>query len=121
MSDATPDVFRFGRVEVRAPQRLVLVDGQPVPLGARALDVLFALIEGRDRVVAKNELLDQVWPGLVVEENNLQVQISALRKQLGRRAITTVPGRGYRFTALADPSPATTTPRMKLPASPLYS
>ena len=53
----------------------------------------------RDRVVAKNELLELVWPGLVVEENNLQVQVSSLRKVLGPQAITTVPGRGYRFVA----------------------
>jgi adenylate cyclase len=62
-----------------------------------------ALIEQRDRVVPKRELLDLVWPGLVVEEANLQVQISTLRKQLGAQAIATVPGRGYRFV-----SPVTT-------------
>jgi adenylate cyclase len=70
-----------------------------VPLGARAFDLLVALIEHRDRVVPKRELLDLVWPGLVVEEANLQVQISMLRKQLGAQAIATVPGRGYRFVA----------------------
>jgi adenylate cyclase len=64
------------------------------------------LIERRDRVVTKNELLDLVWPGLVVEENNLQVQISALRKLLGQDAIATVAGRGYRFTVALELSPA---------------
>ena len=49
--------------------------------------------------MTKAELLDLVWPGLVVEENNLQVQISALRRLLGAHAIATVPGRGYQFTA----------------------
>ncbi|MGH8797592.1 MAG: ATP-binding protein, partial [Caldimonas sp.] len=53
-------------------------------------------------LVTKNELLDLVWPGLVVEENNLQVQISSLRKLLGPQAIATIPGRGYRFTAALD-------------------
>ena len=76
----------------------MLVDGQPSPLGARAFDLLLALVERRDRTVTKNELLDLVWPGLVVEENNLQVQISTLRKVLGQNAIATIPGQGYRFT-----------------------
>ena len=79
----------------------MLVDGAAAPLGARAFDVLLALAERRDRVVSKNELLDLAWPGLVVEENNLSVQISALRKVLGAAAIVTVTGRGYRL-ALAD-------------------
>src|SRR4249920_1255268 len=57
-----------------------------------------ALVERRDRTVTKNELLDLVWPGLVVEENNLHVQISALRKVLGAQAVATIPGRGFRFT-----------------------
>lgn len=89
---------RFDRVEIRPGQRQLLIDGQPVALGARAFDVLQALVERRDRIVGKNELLDLVWPGLVVEENNLQVQVSTLRKLLGPDAIVTVPGREYRFT-----------------------
>jgi predicted ATPase/DNA-binding winged helix-turn-helix (wHTH) protein len=94
--------LRFGRAEVRPSERQLLVDGRPVALGARAFDLLLALVERRDRMVAKNELLDSVWPGLVVEENNLQVQISSLRKALGPDVITTVPGRGYRFTAALE-------------------
>jgi len=94
--------LRFGRAEVRPSERQLLVDGRPVGLGARAFDVLLALVERRDRIVAKNELLDSVWPGLVVEENNLQVQISSLRRALGPQAIATIPGRGYRFTAALD-------------------
>lgn len=95
-------VHRFDRIEVRPAQRELLVDGQPAALGARAFDLLLALIEHRDRVVSKNELLDLVWPGLVVEENNLQVQVSTLRKVLGPKAIATVPGRGYRFTLVGE-------------------
>jgi hypothetical protein len=64
----------------------LLVDGHSAPLGARAFDLLLALVERRERTVTKNELLDLVWPGLVVEENNLQVQISTLRKVLGQDA-----------------------------------
>ena len=88
----------FGRCEIRPAERQVLVDGAPVSLGARAFDLLNVLVERRDRVVTKNELLDQAWPGMVVEENNLSVQISTLRKALGAQAIATVTGRGYQFT-----------------------
>jgi non-specific serine/threonine protein kinase len=91
-------IYQFGRFELRPATRQLLVDGQPAALGARAFDLLLALIERRDRLVAKNELLELVWPGLIVEENNLQVQVSALRKLLGQDAIATVAGRGYRFT-----------------------
>ncbi|MCG3188710.1 MAG: hypothetical protein LKCHEGNO_00843 [Burkholderiaceae bacterium] len=94
----------FGRFVVRPATRQLIVDGRPARLGARAFDLLLALIARRDRTVAKGELLDVVWPGVVVEENNLQVQISALRKLLGPAVIATVPGRGYRFTADADAS-----------------
>src|SRR4029077_16015608 len=91
-------MYRFGRFELRTATRELFVDDELTPLGARAFDVLIALIERRDRLVSKDELLDLVWPGLGVEENNLQVQVSALRKILGEGAIATIPGRGYRFT-----------------------
>lgn len=97
-----PDQYLFGRFTLRPAQRQLLVDGQPATLGARAFDLLMALVEHRDRLVPKNELLDLVWPGLVVEENNLQVHVSALRKLLGPQAIATIPGRGYRFTLASD-------------------
>jgi predicted ATPase len=102
--------YRFGRVEVRPAERQLLVDGRPAPLGARAFDVLLALIANRDRVVTKNELFDLVWPGLVVEENNLHVQISTLRKVLGPQAIATIPGRGFRFTPQVEPSESPSCP-----------
>jgi DNA-binding winged helix-turn-helix (wHTH) protein len=87
------------RIEIRRAERQLLVDGRVAKLGARAFDVLLALVERRERLVTKNELLNVVWPGVVVEENNLQVQISTLRKLLGPAAIATVPGRGYQFAA----------------------
>jgi predicted ATPase/DNA-binding winged helix-turn-helix (wHTH) protein len=104
--------YRFGRFELNPSTRQILVDREAVSLGARAFDVLQALIERRDRLVAKAELLDLAWPGVVVEENNLQVQISALRKILGTEAIATIPGRGYRFTlpVQADGADATMPP-----------
>jgi non-specific serine/threonine protein kinase len=90
--------YRFGRFVVQPRERRLLVDGQPVTAGPRAFDVLMALIERGGQLVTKDELLERVWPKLIVEENNLQVQVSALRKILGQEAIATIPGRGYRFT-----------------------
>ena len=87
---------------MRPRERQLLVEGRAAGVGARAFDVLLALVERRDRLVTKSELLDLVWPGMVVEENNVQVQISTLRKLLGPQAIATIPGRGYQFTALLD-------------------
>ena len=91
--------YRFGRARVRPASRELIIDDEPAKLGARAFDLLLALIERRDRIVSKSELLDLVWPGLVVEENNLQVQVLALRKLLGQQSIATVPGRGYQLVA----------------------
>jgi len=95
--------YRFGSSELRPSERQLFIDGAPAALGARAFDLLLALIERRERVVDKSELLDAVWPGLVVEESNLQVQMSSLRKLLGRNAIATIHGRGYRFVAALEP------------------
>ena len=93
---------------LRPTARQVLVHGQVAAIGARAFDLLMALAERRERVVSKNELLELVWPGVVVEENNLQVHISALRKHLGAAVISTVPGRGYRFAATLLPAAGST-------------
>lgn len=98
--------YRFGRFELRPAERSLRVDGAPAPLGARAFDVLLALVERRDRVVGAGELFEAVWPGVVVEENNLRQQVAALRKVLGTTAIATVPGRGYRFTLPLEGAPA---------------
>ena len=92
------DAFRFGRFEVRPAERVLFDDGAAASLGPRAFDVLLCLLARRDRVVSKDELLLAVWPGCIVEENNLSVQVSALRKVIGSNAIATIPGRGYRFT-----------------------
>ncbi|OUM02562.1 winged helix-turn-helix domain-containing protein [Variovorax sp. JS1663] len=99
-------IYRFDNVELRPSTRQLLVEGQPANLGARAFDVLSALIAHRERMLSKNELLEMVWPNVVVEENNLQVHVSALRKLLGAKAIVTIPGRGYRFAAELDALPA---------------
>lgn len=91
--------YAFDRFELDLGKRSLLVDGQPQPVGARAFDLLVALIERSDRIVGTTELLEVVWPGLVVEENNLRQQIAALRKVMGAGALVTVPGRGYRFAS----------------------
>ena len=91
--------YRFESFELLAARREVRVNGLVVPLGGRAYDLLLVLVEHRDRVVGKDELMAKVWPGQVVEENNLTVQVTALRKVIGSAAIATVSGRGYRLTA----------------------
>ena len=93
---------RFGRFELRPAERVLLEDGEPVTIGARAFDLLVALAERPGSLIAKDELLATVWPGLVVEENNVQVQVSTLRKILGQSALATIPGRGYRFNLPID-------------------
>src|SRR6516162_7770545 len=96
-----PAGIAFGRFLLLPDRRELLADGRPVKLGGRAYDVLMALIEARGAVVSKNALMARVWPDRIVEENNLQWQISWLRAALGgdRNLIRTVSGRGYQFTA----------------------
>ena len=89
--------LRFGRFELRPSERVLLADGAPVTLGARAFDLLMAFVDRPGTLITKDDLLATVWPGLVVEENNLQVQVSTLRKILGQSALATIPGSGYRF------------------------
>jgi non-specific serine/threonine protein kinase len=98
--------LRFGRVELQPQERRLRVDGQVVALGARAFDMLVLLAQRPGQLVTKAELLERVWPGLVVEENNIAAQVVALRKVLGGALISTVPGHGYRFEAQPDAAPA---------------
>lgn len=97
-ADDLPAPLRFGRFELQPLERRLLSDGAAVAVGARAFDMLWLLASNAGRLVTKDELLDGVWRGLVVEENNLQVQVSTLRKLLGAQSIATIPGHGYRFT-----------------------
>jgi DNA-binding winged helix-turn-helix (wHTH) protein len=96
----------FGRFWVLLRRRRLLADGVPVELGTRAFDLLLVLLEAGGALVTKEELLNQVWPSVVVSEENLKVQISALRKALGadRDLIRTEFGRGYRFTGMLRPN-----------------
>ena len=94
------EIIEFGRFRLHRRNRTLQADGQELDLGARAIDVLLALIDAGGTMVTKDALLDRVWSGVIVEENNLYVQIFALRRALGadRGLIRTVPGRGYLFT-----------------------
>ena len=102
MSDTSQRYRRFGDhcLDTQA-RELRAGDGVVLPLTAKAFDTLCCLIDNRQRVVGKDELLATIWAGRVVEENNLTQAISALRRALGseHRYILTVPGRGYRFVA----------------------
>ena len=94
--------LRFGHFRLDPVRRVLLHDGEPVRIGPRATSLLLVLVQRRRTVVSKAELFDLVWPGLIVEENNLQQHISALRKLFGPQAIVTVPGRGYMFALVSD-------------------
>ncbi len=97
--------YEFGGFRLEASRRLLIgPDGAPVALTPKALDTLMYLIEHRGTVVTKEALLEAVWPDTEVEENNLNQNISVLRKALGgrrneNRFIVTVPGRGFNFVA----------------------
>lgn len=98
---------------VLTPGRELRRDGQPVPLGPRALLMLETMLEARGEIVTKAEMLERVWPGVTVEEGNITVQIAALRKELGTRPggeewIVTVPRVGYRLVRGATSAPAPT-------------
>jgi len=77
------EMLEFGRFRLLLRQRQLLADGMPVELGTRAFDLLLVLLETDGSLVTKDELMSRVWPGIVVAEENLKVQIFALRKALG--------------------------------------
>ena len=100
----TPRAYEFGTYRLEQATRRLLRGGAPVPLTPKAFDTLLALIERRDRVVEKAELMQAVWPDSFVEDANLSQTIFVLRRTLGeapdgRPFIDTVPRRGYRFAA----------------------
>ncbi|RWC34217.1 MAG: adenylate cyclase [Mesorhizobium sp.] len=94
--------LEFGNYRLKRAERQLLGPKGPVELSARSFDILAMLLERPDEVIGKTELFDAVWPGVVVEENTLQVHISALRKSLSAEMIATVHGRGYKY---AGPKP----------------
>ena len=97
-------VMSFGSFHVLPYQRLLLEGDRPVRLGSRAFDILTALVERAGEVVSKDELMARAWPQTFVEEANLRIQVSAVRRalgdgQAGHRYVVTVPGRGCNFVA----------------------
>jgi predicted ATPase/DNA-binding winged helix-turn-helix (wHTH) protein len=98
------DEISFGSFRLRPSQQLLLDNDKPIPIGARALDILITLVERAGGVVTKDELIDRAWPNVSVDEGNLRTQMAIIRKALrdgeaGARYIVTVPGRGYRFVS----------------------
>ena len=109
-SAVSPERYSFGAFELQLDERRLLAEGALVALRPRAFDLLAAFVDRAGHLVTKDELLDRVWPGVVVEEAALHVQVSALRKVLGNEAIATVSGQGYRF--------ALTVTRLEAPQAP---
>jgi predicted ATPase/DNA-binding winged helix-turn-helix (wHTH) protein len=109
---ADSDIIEFGRFRLHRRDRVLLADSEKLDLGARAIDVLLALIDAGGTMLSKDALLIRVWPDAIVEENNLHVQIFALRRALGadRDLIKTVPRHGYRFTGVVTPAPGSALP-----------
>ncbi len=104
MSEQTRPSYEFGPFLVDAGKRLLLRHGEPVPLAPKVFDTLLALIEHRERVLTKDELLKDIWGDTVVEEGGLTRNVSLLRRTLGEKPddhqfIVTVPARGYQFVA----------------------
>lgn len=104
VAKAPPRQYEFGPFRLDVAKRLLHKEGQPVALTPRLFETLLVLVENNGRLVEKDELMTRLWPDTVVEEANLTVNVSALRKALGEstkehRYIVTFPGRGYRFVA----------------------
>src|SRR5688572_26526382 len=104
MGNASEKTFSFGNFELDAGRRRLLKQGEIIALNSKSFDLLLTLVENHGQILSKDELLDKVWEGQFVEENNLSVQIAALRKIFGEKKgehqfIATVPGKGYKFVA----------------------
>src|SRR6185436_9254019 len=104
MQPASSRFYHFGQFRVDTTKRVLLREGEPVSLSSIAFDTLIVLIQHAGEVLEKDRLMDLLWPDSAVEEANLPLNFSALRKALGetpneRGFITTIPGRGYRFAA----------------------
>ncbi len=113
MSEQATHLYEFGPYRLDLERRTLLKGEQVVPLTPKTLETLIALVEKSGRVIAKEELLKKVWPDSLVDEANLAVNISAIRKALGDRPgggqyIETIPRRGYRFAAIVNNPPAVT-------------
>ncbi len=119
MSDVV-EIVAFGQFQLDPRRRTLLADGKPVQLHPRAFDLLEFLVASRDRVVGRDEIVAHVWRGIAIGDNNLAVQLSALRRALLEHGadglIITLPGRGYRF--VGDVIDIPTTPSSNPPSQP---
>ena len=108
MTDSLRKNLQFGPFELSVSERVLRRDGEVLPLGGRALDILIYLAERPGEVIAKKELIDHVWPDVTVEEGSLRVHVAAIRKalrdgQFGNRYLTNIKGRGYSFVGTIVP------------------
>lgn len=119
--------YAFGPFELRVAQRTLVRDGDPVVLGSRAIDILLYLVGNAGRLLTNAEIVKHAWPDTYVDDTNLRVHISALRKALGdtktsSRYIANVPGRGYEFIAAVAhrsmPAPSATAAANTAPSQP---
>ena len=104
MSRQTKHLYEFGPFRLDPTECLLVHDGQAVPLTPKVLETLIVLVENRGHMLEKEELMKRLWPDSFVEDANLTVNISQLRKALAQNAdedqyIETIPKRGYRFVA----------------------
>jgi DNA-binding winged helix-turn-helix (wHTH) protein len=120
------EIFEFGQFRVDVLRRSLEREGQAVALSGKAFEILRVLLEQRGEVVDKDALLRQVWPDTAVEENNITVAISSLRKALGEtpaspKRIVTIAGRGYSFVGevRCNPPTAETSPQIAATTAPL--
>src|SRR6266436_7178945 len=100
--------LRFGPFEFSIGERVLRREGEALPLGGRALDILIYLAERPGEVIAKQELMDRVWSDVTVEEGSVRVHVAAIRKalgdgQFGNRYIANIKGRGYSFVGTVVP------------------
>src|ERR1700730_16274426 len=104
MAEQESHFYAFGRFRLKTAERVLLREGELVPLTPKVFDILLTLVEKGGQVVEKDDLMKRVWPSTFVEEGNLTQNVSLLRKALGEspsgpQFIETVPRRGYRFVA----------------------
>src|SRR5690242_13854468 len=104
MNRQSDKLYEFGDFRLNTSERLLQKQGVDIPLPPKVFDILLVLVENHGHVVDKEQLMNEVWPDTFVEENNLKVYISGLRKALGenpegKKYIETLPKRGYRFAA----------------------
>ncbi|MBM0107063.1 winged helix-turn-helix domain-containing protein [Steroidobacter sp. S1-65] len=122
---ASDEIVEFGPYRLHVAGRLLQRNGVVVEIGSRALDLLIALVERPGEVLTRRELIARAWPGLVVDDANLRVNVASLRKCLGERTggaryIVNVPGRGYSFVGptkrvRSDSSSQKSSPRLQQP------